>query len=77
MEKFKRLTAIEPVGLVPQALEELRGYAEEVRLFDDLPADDDEIVRRIGDSDAALLSYTSRIDRAVIERCPSLRYIGM
>lgn len=74
---FQKLVAIEPVSLIPSAEKELFQYAKEVVLFDDIPADDDEIVRRIGDADAVLLSYTSRIDRAVLERCPSIRYIGM
>ena len=74
---FHKLTAIEPVSLVPAAEQALYQYAETVRLFEDVPATDEEIVRRIGDSDAALLSYTSRINRFVIERCPNLRYIGM
>ena len=74
---FQKLVAIEPVSLIPSAEQELSCYAKEVRLFEDIPADNDEIVRRIGDADAALLSYTSRIDRDVIERCPNLRYIGM
>ena len=74
---FQKLVAIEPVSLIPSAEKELFQYAREVVLFDDIPADDDEIVRRIGDADAVLLSYTSRIGRAVLERCPSIRYIGM
>lgn len=74
---FQKLVAIEPVSLIPSAEKELFQYAKEVVLFDDIPADDDEIVRRIGDADAVLLSYTSRIGRAVLERCPSIRYIGM
>ena len=74
---FQKLVAIEPVSLIPSAEKELSKYAKEVVLFDDVPADNDEIVRRIGDADAVLLSYTSRIDRDVLERCPSIRYIGM
>lgn len=74
---FQKLVAIEPVSLIPSAEKELFQYAKEVVLFDDIPADDGEIVRRIGDADAVLLSYTSRIGRAVLERCPSIRYIGM
>lgn len=74
---FQKLVAIEPVSLIPSAEKELFQYAREVVLFDDIPADDDEIVRRIGDADAVLLSYTSRIGRAVLERCLSIRYIGM
>ena len=74
---FQKLVAIEPVSLIHSAEKELFQYAKEVVLFDDIPADDDEIVRRIGNADAVLLSYTSRIGRAVLERCPSIRYIGM
>ncbi len=75
--KFHKITAIEPVSLRPWAEDELHRCADEVVLFPDVPVDNAEIIRRIGDSDAALLSYTSRIDRAVIGACPNLRYIGM
>ena len=74
---FEKLVAIEPVSLIPSAEEELHAYAKEVVLYPDIPADEDEIVRRIGDADAVLLSYTSRMGKSVIERCPSIRYIGM
>ena len=52
---FKKLVAIEPVSLIPTAEEALHQYAEQVELYRDIPADDEEIVRRIGDADAALL----------------------
>ncbi len=58
-----KLVAIEPVSLIPSAEQELHQYAEEVTLYRDIPADDDEIVRRIGDADAVLLSYTSRMGK--------------
>ena len=74
---FEKLVAIEPVSLIPSAEEELHAYAKEVVLYPDIPADEDELVRRIGDADAVLLSYTSQIRRPVIERCPNIRYIGM
>lgn len=74
---FNKLVAIEPVSLIPSAEEALHRYAREVVLYRDVPADDAEILRRIGDADAVLVNYTSRITRAVIERCPNVRYIGM
>ena len=42
-----------------------------------LPADDEEIIRRVGDADAALISYTTRMGRKAVTGCPNLRYIGM
>ena len=74
---FNKLVAIEPVSLVPAAEEALHQYAREVVLYRDIPADEDEILRRIGDADAVLVSYTTQIRRSVIERCPNVRYIGM
>ena len=74
---FEKLVAIEPVSLIPSAEQELSRYAKEVVLFEDIPAGNDEIVRRIGNADAVLLSYTSRIDKDVLSRCPNIRYIGM
>lgn len=74
---FEKLVAIEPVSLIPSAEEQLHQYAREVVLFRDVPSSNDEIVQRIGDADAVLLSYTSRIDREVLAHCPHIRYIGM
>ena len=74
---FEKLVAIEPVSLVPEAEQALRQYAREVVLFGDIPADDAEIAARVGDADAVLLSYPSRLTRTAMERCPNLRYVGM
>ena len=74
---FEKLVAIEPVGLVPEAEKELHTYAREIVMFDGVPTDDAEIAARVGDADAVLLSYTSRLNRAAMERCPNLRYVGM
>lgn len=77
MNKFRKLVAIEPVSLIPTAEKRLYELADEVVLFEDVPTDDDEIAARIGDADAVLLSYTSRLERTALERCPNVRYIGM
>jgi lactate dehydrogenase-like 2-hydroxyacid dehydrogenase len=74
---FEKLVAIEPVNLVPSALQKLHEYAKEVVLYEDIPSCDEEIIRRIGNADAVLLSYTSRIEKNVLEACPAIRYIGM
>lgn len=74
---FKKLVAIEPVSLIPSAEEKLHDYAQEVTLHTDIPSSDDEIVRRIGDADAVLLSYTSTLTTDILAKCPSVVYIGM
>lgn len=75
--RFKKLVAIEPVSLIPSAEKELYTLADEVKLYDDIPTSDEEIATRVGDADAVLLSYTSRLERAAMEKCPNIRYVGM
>ena len=75
--KFKKMVAIEPTKLLPEWDEKLKGYAEESFFYDDIPTDNQEIIRRIDDADGVMLSYTSRIDREVLAACGQIRYIGM
>ncbi len=74
---FKKLVAIEPVSLIPLAEKVLYSFAKDVVLYPDVPKDDAEIEARIGDADAVLLSYTSRLEKGALERCPNVKYIGM
>ena len=69
---FQKLVAIEPVSLVLSAEKALYSFADEVVMYSDIPAGDNEIIARIGDADAVLLSYTSQINRYILERCPNV-----
>ncbi|MBD5160767.1 MAG: D-2-hydroxyacid dehydrogenase [Oscillibacter sp.] len=49
----------------------------EVTVYDRTPTDDEDgIVRRIGDGEIVLTNKTP-ITRAILDRCPSVRYIGI
>ena len=74
---FQKLVAIEPIRMDAQAQQQLSEYAQQVICYEDLPKNDEEIIRRIGDADAVLVSYTTNISRQVIEASTNLRYIGM
>ena len=50
---FNKLVAIEPVSLIPTAEAKLKDYAKVVVMYNDIPSDDEEILRRIGDADAS------------------------
>ncbi len=75
--KFNKIVAIEPISLVPEAEEKLKNYGETVVMYDDIPQSDAEIVARIGDADAVLLSYTSTLKGEVMAQCPNIKYVGM
>lgn len=77
VKKFAKLVAIEPLGLSSEAVEKVGRMAEKTVFHDDMPADDNEVAERIGDADAVLLSYTSRITAETLAKCPEVKYIGM
>lgn len=74
---FRKLVAIEPVSLILSAEKTLHSFAKEVVMYNDIPTNDNEIAARIGDADAVLLSYTSRLNKEALEKCPNVVYIGM
>ena len=74
---FNKIVVVDYTGLNQKAQKRLTELAQEVVSYDTEPADTAECVRRIGDADALLVSYATRIGREVIEACPKLRYIGM
>jgi lactate dehydrogenase-like 2-hydroxyacid dehydrogenase len=75
--KFKKLVAVEPLNLIPSAEEALYQYAEEVVMYDNMPANTQEMAARIGDADAVLISYTSTLGKDALEQCANVKYIGM
>lgn len=77
MVKFKKLVAIEPLNLIPSAEKELASFAENVVIYTDRPTGTAEIVARIADADAVLLSYTTTLGEEVLKQCPNVKYIGM
>ncbi|HHX70999.1 MAG: D-isomer specific 2-hydroxyacid dehydrogenase family protein [Miniphocaeibacter sp.] len=74
---FEKLVVIEPVSLIPEAEKKLYDYAKEVIIYNDIPKNAEEIIKRIGNADGVLLSYTSNIGKDVLDKCSNIKYIGM
>ena len=74
---FNKLVMIEPINIFDCHKEQLKNYAKEIIEYQDIAKTDDEIIQRIGDADAVLLSYTSRITSYVLKHVPNVKYIGM
>ncbi|MGI5958050.1 MAG: NAD(P)-dependent oxidoreductase [Massiliimalia sp.] len=75
--KFCKLAVIEPINVTEEAKQELYQYAQEVIFYPDLPQDDQEKIKRIGDADGVLVSFTTTIPKNVLEACPHVKYVGM
>ncbi|NGM67108.1 NAD(P)-dependent oxidoreductase [Sphingobacterium sp. SGR-19] len=74
---FKKIVAVEPLNLIPSAEKALSNYAEEVVFYPNSPQSAEEMALRIGDADAVLISYISRLGEDALAKCPNVRYIGM
>lgn len=74
---FKKLVGLDPLELIPSANKKLESFAKTLILHTDTPSNVDEIVERIGDADAVLLSHRTTLGRDALERCPNIKYIGM
>lgn len=74
---FEKLVIIEPINMLDVHLNKLNDVAKKVIYYKDIPSNDDEIIKRIDDADAVLLSYTSSINSYVLENCKNIKYIGM
>lgn len=74
---FEKLVIIEPINMLDIHLNKLNDVAKKVIYYKDIPSNDDEIIKRIDDADAVLLSYTSSINSYVLENCKNIKYIGM
>lgn len=74
---FNKLVIIEHINVLDKHIEMLKSITKELIYYKDLPKNDEEIIERISDADAVLLSYTSSINKYVLENCKNIKYIGM
>ncbi len=75
---FNKLVIIEPINVFPEHIQKLSKFAKKVIYFNDsLPKSNEEIISRIDDADAVLVSYTTTINADVLESCKNIKYIGM
>lgn len=75
---FQKITIIDSCGLTKPALDQISILSEQpITIFNDFPADDNEVASRIGDSDCMLVSWRTRVNSGVIKSAPNLKYIGM
>lgn len=72
-----KLTVIDGYTMNPGDLswEQYEKFGE-LRVFDHSTSDEDEVIRRIGDSDI-VIANKSRVTRRVIDACPNIRFIAV
>lgn len=74
---FNKIVAIEPIGLNQWGIDKLRELGKDVKLYEDRPNNNKEIISRVDGADCVLVSYTTLIEKEVLDKCKSIKYIGM
>lgn len=78
MKKFNKIVAVDRVGLQAWALDKLNNISEQnIVMYEDFPSTEEEIINRISDADAVLVSWNTKLTAKIIEACPNIKYIGM
>ena len=76
--KFYRIVCLDKTKLQEWAVKELQELSKEkISYYSDYPESEQEILRRIGDAEAVLVSWHTEITEDIIDQCPNLKYIGM
>lgn len=75
--KLHKLVCVDHTKLMDWSIEKLHEHADEVLVHNDYPDDEKEILDRIKDADAVLVSWHTQLTQEIIEKCPRLKYIGM
>ena len=75
---FKKIVIIEPINVFSETIEKLKELSTELIYYhDSIPQNNQEIIKRINNADAVLVSYTTPIDKEVLKSCKNIKYIGM
>lgn len=78
MKKFKQITMIDACRLTQESLPGIQELSENpLKLYWSFPETEEEVIERIGDSDAVLVSFQTRLTPSIINAAPKLKYIGM
>ena len=74
---FRKIVILESIVITKEGIEQLKNYCKELIIYNNTPENEAEYIKRIGDSDCILVSYSAKITRKIIESSPNLKYIGM
>ncbi len=76
--KFEKISILNPMSISDKLIENLREYsAQPITAFITEAENDDEVIRRIGDSDCVLVSWNGKLNGMVLKKCSALRYVGL
>lgn len=74
--KIKKIVIPDKNEMLQEQEREIMKLVDNVKIYNDIPKTDEEIIKRIGDADAILTSWIT-INKKIIDSCKNLKYIGV
>lgn len=74
--KIKKLVILDKNEFNQKQKEELKKVANQIIIFDDLPINDNDAIKRIKDADAIIVCWYS-INKYILDFCPNIKYLGI
>lgn len=74
---FNKIVAVDYTGIEEFVRQDLEDISKELIMYNDIPKNNQEIIKRAQGADALLVSWNTPIDAEVIQALPDLKYIGM
>lgn len=74
--KIKKLVILDKNDFNKKQKEELKKLVKEVVIYEDMPKNDEEAIKRAGNADAILVCWYS-LSNKCIDSCPNLKYLGV
>jgi glycerate dehydrogenase len=73
---IKKLVVLDKNGFNQEQRKELKRLAHNVQIFDDIPKNDAEAIKRMKDADAVIVCWYS-MSKECIDSCTNLKYLGV
>ena len=74
--EIKKLVILDKNEFNKEQRDELKKLAREIMIYDDMPKNDEEAIKRIGNADAVVVCWYS-LNEKCIDSCPNLKYLGI
>lgn len=75
-KEIKKLVVLDKNKFSEKQKQGLKDLADEVAVYEDMPKNDEEAVKRIKDAEAVIVCWYSLSEKC-IEACPNLKYLGV
>jgi len=78
MKKFNKIAVINKIRINDDSKDKIQQYSEEKIVYSETDSDDEnEICERIGNADAVLGNFHTKITSSILEQTPNIKYIGI